>query len=134
MEWAWSSLVGHGVLDRFPRLRVAMMETGGTWMAHWLVRMDHVNEVYEWGEPSLALRPSEYFQRQGWISFDPDEATLPANVDVIGHDRIVWASDYPHQDLRSDCVRRDLDENIKTLSAKYRAAIRNGNARALYRV
>jgi predicted TIM-barrel fold metal-dependent hydrolase len=131
-QFTWSLLVGGGVLDRFPRLRVAIMETGGGWMANWLVRMDHVNEVYEWAEPHLALRPSDYFRRQGWISFDPDEATLAATADIVGHDRIVWASDYPHQDLRCSCVRTELDENLRGLPLASRRMIQSENARRLY--
>ena len=131
-QFTWSLLVGGGVLDRFPLLRVAIMETGGGWMANWLVRMDHFNEVYDWTQPRLAMRPSEYFRRQGWISFDPDEVTLAATADIVGHDRIVWASDYPHQDLRSPCVREELDENIRGLPTSSQQAIRSKNARRLY--
>jgi predicted TIM-barrel fold metal-dependent hydrolase len=120
------------VLDRFPRLKVGIMETGGGWMANWLVRMDHVSEVYDWTRPQLSMRPSDYFRRQGWISFDPDEATLAATAGIVGDDRIVWASDYPHQDLRTGCVRDELDQSIAALPEASQQLIRSRNARTLY--
>ena len=50
----------------------------------------------------LTLLPSEYFRRQCWISFDPDEAMLAftAESPLVGADRIIWAVDYPHPDAK----------------------------------
>ena len=39
----------------------------------------------------LSLLPSEYFRRQCWISFEPDDPTLPRLADLIGPDRIAYA-------------------------------------------
>jgi predicted TIM-barrel fold metal-dependent hydrolase len=50
----------------------------------------------------------------------------------VGHDRIVWASDYPHQDLRCSCVRTELDENLRGLPLASRRMIQSENARRLY--
>ena len=56
--------------------------------------------------PSLTLSPSEYFSRNCWVSCDPDERTLASTVGLIGDERIVWASDYPHLDAREGPVKR----------------------------
>jgi uncharacterized protein len=48
--------------------------------------------------PASRLLPSEYFQRQCWISFEPVEGCLQALADYIGPDKILWATDYPHLD------------------------------------
>jgi hypothetical protein len=52
--------------------------------------------------PWLEMLPSEYFRRQCWISFDPDESMLAftANSPLCGADRIIWASDHPHPDAK----------------------------------
>ena len=41
--------------------------------ARWLERLDHHYEVFRWDVPWLQMKPSEYFRRQCYISFDPDE-------------------------------------------------------------
>jgi hypothetical protein len=48
--------------------------------------------------PEMKLLPSEYFARQCWISFEIDEPSLPALLPVLGEERAVWGSDYPHHD------------------------------------
>ena len=39
----------------------------------WLERLDHHHEIFPWDVPQMKMKPSEYFKRQCWISFDPDE-------------------------------------------------------------
>ena len=92
------ALIGGGVLERFPKLRVGFFESGVGWLAHWLERMDEHVEHFRWEVQGLQLKPSEYFQRQCFISADPLERTLPAMAELVGDDVIVWATDYPHPD------------------------------------
>lgn len=99
---AMLALVGGGVLERHPGLRVAFLEAGCGWVPYWLWRMDeHWEKTREVrGEPQLSLRPSEYFRRQCWVSCEPDEPYLGQVVSLIGEDRVLFASDYPHPDHR----------------------------------
>lgn len=97
---ALMALIAGGVLERHPRLRVGFLEAGCGWLPYWLWRLDeHWENTHGIaGEPRLALKPSEYFRRQCWISCEPDEPYLPRVLDFIGEDRILFASDYPHPD------------------------------------
>jgi predicted TIM-barrel fold metal-dependent hydrolase len=128
----FSHIVCSGVLERHPRLKVVVLEAGGGWLAHWFDRFDHFAAVYAWMAPDLRLKPSAYFKRQCWVSFDPDETTLPLLAPVIGEERIVWASDYPHLDATFPGVVDELEEHLTKLPASARDKIRGGNARALY--
>jgi predicted TIM-barrel fold metal-dependent hydrolase len=128
----FSHLVCGGVLERHPRLKVVVLEAGGGWLGHWFDRFDHFAQVYGWMAPELKLKPSQYFKRQCWISFDPDESTLPALTPIIGEDRIVWASDYPHLDATFPGVVDELDEHLEKLPASARDKVRGANAAALY--
>jgi predicted TIM-barrel fold metal-dependent hydrolase len=96
------SLIYGGVLDRFPTLEVAFLEAGCGWVPFWLERMDehHDNALAKnyGGTRTRALRPSEYFQRQCYVSANADETFLASVADQIGADRIVFSSDYPHPD------------------------------------
>ncbi len=123
-----------GILERFPKLHVLFLEANGGWIVPWLERLDHHYEVFRWDVPSLEMKPSEYFRRQCYISFDPDESTLAftANHPLVGAERIIWASDYPHPDAKFPGVVAELDEATESLSPAQRAAIFGGNARDVY--
>jgi predicted TIM-barrel fold metal-dependent hydrolase len=128
----FSQLVCGGVLERHPTLKVVVLEAGGGWLGHWFDRFDHFAQVYAWMAPELRLKPSEYFKRQCWVSFDPDETTLPALAPIIGEERIVWASDYPHLDATFPGVVDELEEHLERLPARARDLIRGDNATRLY--
>ncbi|MDX2167815.1 MAG: amidohydrolase family protein [Deltaproteobacteria bacterium] len=128
----FSHLVCGGVLERHPTLTVVVLEAGGGWLGHWFDRFDHFAQVYGWMAPELRLKPSEYFQRQCYVSFDPDETTLPLLAPLIGERRIVWASDYPHLDATFPGVVRELEAHLRKLPAAAQDRIRGANAAALY--
>ena len=130
----FSHLVCGGVLQRHPKLTVVILEAGGGWLAHWFDRFDHFAAVYGWMAPDLKLKPSEYFKRQCYVSFDPDETTLPLLTPIIGENRIVWASDYPHLDATYPGVVKELEEHLTKLPAGARDKVRGSNAARLYRL
>jgi predicted TIM-barrel fold metal-dependent hydrolase len=80
------------------------------------------------------MKPSEYFRRQCYISFDPDESTLAftANHPLVGADRIIWASDYPHPDAKFPGVVHELEEVTAPLGEAQRRRIFGENARDAY--
>ena len=96
------ALIGGGVLERFPRLRVGFFEAGCGWLPYWLWRMDEHFEhpALRPQFAGLALRPSEYFRRQCFATCEPEEVTVPAAVAALGSDKILLASDLPHYDSR----------------------------------
>ncbi|MGH7840150.1 MAG: amidohydrolase family protein [Candidatus Binataceae bacterium] len=98
MMAAAASLIMCGVCDRFPRLRIAFLESGGGWIAGWLDRMDRHFDDIGMNDTGLSMRPSELFRRQCFISFEPVEGSLKHLAEYIGSDNILWATDYPHAD------------------------------------
>ena len=65
-----------GVAERFPGAKFMFLEANGGWLVPWLERLDHHAKKFSWDVPWLKMLPSEYFRRQCWISFDPDESML----------------------------------------------------------
>ena len=99
------------MLERHPDLKVAVLECGGGWIAHWMDRLDEFLESYGWTAAPMSISPEEYFQRQCWISFDPGERTAGLLGPIVGADRFVWASDFPHSDAKYPGVVDELRES-----------------------
>lgn len=127
-------MVAGGVLDRFPDLRVVFLETNGGWIVPWLERLDHHAHIYGWDVPWLKEEPSAIFRRQCWISFDADESTIAftAGSPLVGPDRIIWATDYPHPDAKIPGITAELRDSIASLPADQQRLIAGANARMLY--
>ena len=123
------SIIAGGVLERFPRLKVAFLESGCAWLPFWLHRMDEHYEKRAHEVPWLTMKPSEYFRRQCMISCDPDEATIPAVVNYIGEDYVCWASDYPHWDAIFPGAVEELRKHMDGLSVRAQEKILGENAR-----
>ncbi|MHB1583706.1 MAG: amidohydrolase family protein [Acidimicrobiales bacterium] len=129
---ACAQLIGLGVLERHPGLRVVFLEAGGGWAPYWLARLDHQVPAYHRYAPPLSLLPSEYFARQCWVSFEIDEAPLAALAPYVGIDRIVWGSDYPHADSTFPGAVDELRATIEPLDDEGRRLVLGANAAALY--
>jgi len=127
-------LTSGGVCERFPELKLIFLEANGGWLVPWLERLDHHARKFSWDVPWLKMLPSEYFRRQCWISFDPDEAMLAftAQSPLVGADRIIWASDYPHPDAKFPGVTEELAEALEGLSFAQKQEIASESAIALY--
>jgi len=127
-------LTAGGVCERFPGAKFIFLEANGGWLVPWLERLDHHTHKFPWDVPWLKMLPSEYFRRQCWISFDPDETLLAvtAQSPLCGPDRIIWASDYPHPDAKFPGVTEELAEALAPLPPDAQRAIASESAMALY--
>jgi predicted TIM-barrel fold metal-dependent hydrolase len=127
-------LLAGGVCERFPTAKFIFLEANGGWLVPWLERLDHHCRKFQWEVTDLSLLPSEYMKRQCWISFDPDEAMLRTTAEspLVGADRIIWASDYPHPDAKFPGVTEELAEALEGLNVDQMRQITSESAIALY--
>lgn len=109
-----------GILHKFPKLRVAFLEANVGWLPFWLERLDEHWELTPEQAPNIDRKPSEYFlSGRCFIGCDPDESTIPAVIDALGEDIVVYASDYCHWDCRfPDTVKIIAERNDLSRSAK----------------
>jgi len=92
IEDTMSALVCHGVLARFPDLRIASIEAGGSWIGGFV---EHLADVHKKAPQSFEGDPVEQFKRQVFVSpFHEDD--LADVIEVIGADHVLFGSDYPH--------------------------------------
>jgi predicted TIM-barrel fold metal-dependent hydrolase len=131
---AFTTFFDFGVFDRFPRLKLVVLESGAGWLGYWLDRMDAVFDHTALGERvPLKQKPSHYFREQCFISSDPDEGTTPSLIERFGGDRFFWASDYPHADHTANYLR-ELETLAAAIAEPDRARFLGDNARDLYRI
>lgn len=104
MQQAFVSLFNYGVFERFPRVKVVVLESQAGWIGYLLDRMDAVWEGPLKATTQLRHRPSEYFARNCWISADPDERALAHIIEHVGADKFFWASDFPHPDHTDEYI------------------------------
>jgi predicted TIM-barrel fold metal-dependent hydrolase len=95
------SLTAGGVLERFPTLRVGLLEGNCGWAPWLLQRLDeHWEWVGRYEAPELRMRPSEYFRRNCFLSVEADETTVKYYLDAFGDENLVFSTDYPHADSK----------------------------------
>ncbi|MFM8860867.1 MAG: amidohydrolase family protein [Acidimicrobiia bacterium] len=94
----FAALILHGLMDRFPRIRFATVETGANWVRPLLKRM---KKIYSQAPAMFANDPVEQFKQNVWVSpFYEDE--LDQLRDVMGADRLMLGSDWPHTEGLAD--------------------------------
>ncbi|MFI5268746.1 MAG: amidohydrolase family protein, partial [Chloroflexota bacterium] len=103
-------MIGEGVFDRYPRLKVAYMEGGAGWLPFWAERLNEHQEKLRPQWPALKRKPSEIIASEQ-VSFtcEPEEATLPEVLARIGASQVMYASDYAHWDC-------EFPESVRMLS------------------
>ena len=127
---AFTEMLASGVFEKHPRLRCTVLESGATWIAAWLDRMDHKFEVMRTISP-MSLKPSEYFYRQCLVSADPDETVIAPIIRAVGSEYFVWASDYPHIDASLGVVG-EIRSRLEDLPEADQANVLGLNAQRFY--
>jgi predicted TIM-barrel fold metal-dependent hydrolase len=98
IEDACAALICHGALSRFPQLKIAVIENGSIWVEPLL---KNLADVYKKMPQDFLENPVEVFKRQVHISPFWEE-DLGALADLIGTDRVLFGSDFPHPEGLAD--------------------------------
>jgi predicted TIM-barrel fold metal-dependent hydrolase len=92
-------MIGEGVFDRYPRLKVAYVEGACGWLPFWTQRLDEHFEKLRPQWPLCQRKPSEIIASgQVALTCEPEEEILPYVLDTMGPHLVMYASDYPHWD------------------------------------
>lgn len=128
-----ASIVSEGVFDLFPMVRIALIESGCTWLPAFLWRFDKEWRNLRQLVPWVKRAPSAYIREHVRLTIQPFDAPptteeLLATVGQIGSDELLlFATDYPHRHTADP-----LHAVLPRLPAGLAGKIRAGNARALY--
>ncbi len=87
-----ASLIADGVFARFPNIRVATIENGAEWVRPLFGKL---KKVWNMRRPMWDEDPRDTFRRHVWVApFYEDNLTELR--EIIGIDRIIFGSDFPH--------------------------------------
>ena len=125
-------LLSSGVTMRHPDLRFAIVECGAGWLAWTLYALDEQYErKHMWIDPKLEMKPSEYFKRQGYVTFGDDPVAL-TTLGYIGDEVLLWGSDYPHDEGTFPHSKEVIDRIFEGRSEESKRKIVFENAAKLY--
>ncbi len=134
-------LIG-GVFERFPRLEFVMTEMGCAWVPPLLRRLDDILERIRTNKAVGELRfaddqilprsATEYFHQNCWVgASQPTPADAAARA-LIGADRFMWGSDYPHDEGTCPFSREHLRLVFQDVPELELRALLGGNVARLY--
>jgi len=124
------SLLASGACEKYPDFNFVLGESGVTWLPYVFDRLD--TEYADRAKSlNFKLRPSDYFRRQGYVTYQQDQYLDPI-IPLIGEDNIIWGADYPHPDCIWPDSQRVLDKNLAAISPSVRRKITSENVTRLY--
>jgi uncharacterized protein len=132
MMTTFTSFVTQGVFEKFPDLKLVLLEAGAAWIPGFLWRFDNAYRRLRIETPWVRRTPSEYFHERVRLSTQPlespaDGRELIATLEAYGaEDLLLFASDYPHWDAD------DADYVAARLPEAWHAKVFHDNAAALY--
>lgn len=128
-----------GVFERFPRLRMSVVEAGCFWVADLLWRTDMIatkdhgaRKMGSAARGHLSLLPSEYFDRNCCIGASNTRRRELARRYEIGVDNIMWGNDFPHPEGTWPYTREFLKDRFWDIPVDETRKILGGNAAEFY--
>jgi predicted TIM-barrel fold metal-dependent hydrolase len=126
-----------GVFDRFPDLRIFLAENAIGWIPFWLEQADvRFHRHRRWVERELGWKPvqrlpSEYARDHCYWGFQQDRTGVIMR-EAIGVDKLIWATDFPHQESDWPESRKIIDLNFADVPIDEVRMMTNGNVSRLF--
>jgi predicted TIM-barrel fold metal-dependent hydrolase len=127
-------MIFSGLLERYPKVKIVLGESGLGWIPYVLERMDFEYRNYFERIQDYRIKelPSFYWQRQMFATYEEDVFGLE-HIEHIGAGNVMWASDYPHGDTTWPHSRKHIMESpLGKLTEAQRRAITCDNAARVY--
>jgi len=131
-----------GVFEKHPKLKFAITETGCAWIPPLLESMDgllngmrsqKVGEMRFEGETIPPRSATEYFHQSCWVGISqPTPADIKAGLEVVGIEKMMWGSDYPHEEGTHPFTREHIRQVMGHLKPEQIQQILAGNAAEFY--
>jgi predicted TIM-barrel fold metal-dependent hydrolase len=118
-----------GILDRHPGLQVGWFEAGLNWVPSAIQEAEHLYaSVRHMAEHDIKHDVQWYWDNHMRASFMIDPLGLE-HIDRIGVDRIMWSSDYPHNESTFGYSRQSIKCVVDTIGKDKAARVVSGNVK-----
>jgi predicted TIM-barrel fold metal-dependent hydrolase len=122
-----------GRLDRHPKLKIGLIESGMGWIPFALEALEHqFDEMLAGKKAIVSRRPWEYFKDHFWVTFWFEKVAPKMLLDVIGEDKVLFETDFPHPTSLYPGVQEHIVETLGGYSFETRKKVLQGNAAKLY--
>ncbi|MFQ5934625.1 MAG: amidohydrolase family protein [Dehalococcoidia bacterium] len=125
------TLVLSGLLERHPRAKMILGESGIGWIPYMLERLDYSYDR-RLGDLNLPLMPSEYFKRQVYATYIQDYWGTKAMWELGYLDNIMWSTDYPHRDSTWPESKENVEKTFGGLPEEVKKACVHDNVVRIY--
>jgi predicted TIM-barrel fold metal-dependent hydrolase len=121
-----------GLFDRYPDLRVGLIESGSGWMPWAAEYMDRIWFMQRhWTGCAIQHEPSYYFDNNIYCSFISDKVGI-ALRDFPGGKNQMWSSDYPHSETTFPHSHEVIEDHFKDVPEQDKHWILAGCAEKFY--
>jgi len=118
-----------GILDRHPGLRVGYFEGGINWVPSALQDAEHIAASFQHlADLQIKHEPTYYWDNHMCASFMVDQLGL-ALLARIGVDRVMWSTDFPHNESTYGYSNQSLASVVDAVGAEATAAIASCNVK-----
>ncbi len=133
-------LFAYGILERHPRLKIVIAESGVGWVPwvveeldyrHWRLWESEAYWADKGGIPHHKMKPSDLFKRQVYGTFQQSPTAMRL-LEFWGPDNLLWATDYPHPDSIWPNSRKIAQETMGHLPPDVIKKLTRDNAAKLY--
>jgi predicted TIM-barrel fold metal-dependent hydrolase len=128
-------MIYQGVFDKLPDLQVVSVENDAGWAANIIERMDYIDVKARFRnlhkDHLNKEAPSHYWRRNIYYTFMRDRAAIAARH-LIGLDRLMWSSDFPHGDSTWPDSRQVIAEQLDGVPENEQRLILHDNAARMY--
>jgi predicted TIM-barrel fold metal-dependent hydrolase len=131
-----TTLLWSGIFDRYPKLKLAAVETDVGWLAYVKQRAEWVYKNFPWRwhrKPNLKNPPGYYFGHNLFATFQEDLAGIQSR-NLTGVDALCWSSDFPHPETTWPNTRDTLKEQFQGIPQDDVEKLVAGNCARLFEI
>lgn len=122
-----------GLLDRHPKLKIGMIESGMGWVPFCIEALEHqFDEMLPKRAKALQKRPWEYFRDNFWVTYWFEKSAPKLLLETLGVNKVLFETDFPHPTSLYPGVQEHLVDTLGGYSYDVRKAVLERNAVELY--
>ena len=130
-----TNIILSGMLERHPTLQMVSVESGVGWIPFILETLDYeMSENAPKELDKLSMLPSEYFKRQLFATFWFEKNNVPALIESVGEDCVLFETDFPHPTCLYPQPLETVADKMSALAPAVQRKILGENAAKLYRL